>query len=237
MTKESKPVVLAIDAAGLASSVAVGVADVIASIERSDKMHAQAESLLPMVDRALNRAGLTPAALDLVAVTVGPGGFTGIRVGLAAARGIALATGALLIGVTSFDAVAVTHARRGCFLLVVLESRRADLFVQLFGPQFDPISEPAAITPAELGDVLDARIGAAPLVIAGDATQRAAVWLSHRAKTAILDHSPPDAVGASRAALCRLRLGKQNYGARPLYIRSPGVTLSAKDHVSGIGPA
>jgi tRNA threonylcarbamoyladenosine biosynthesis protein TsaB len=237
MTKESQPVVLAIDAAGLASSVAVAVGHVIASTERSEKMHAQAESLLPMVDRALNRVGLTPAALDLVAVTVGPGSFTGIRVGLAAARGIALATGALLIGVTSFDAVAVTHAHHGCFLLVALESRRADLFVQLFGPQCDPIGEPAAIMPAELGDVLDARIGAAPLLIAGDATQRAAVWLSHRADTAIVNDSAPDAVGASRAALCRLRRGRRNYTARPLYLRLPGVTLPAKDHVSGFGPA
>lgn len=229
MTKESQPVVLAIDAAGLAASVAVGVGDAIAYAERSEKMHVQAESMLPMVDRALNRVGLTPAALDLVAVTVGPGSFTGIRVGLAAARGIARATGALLIGVTSFDAVAVTHANRGCFLLVALESRRADLFVQLFDPQCDPIGEPAAIMPAELGDVLDARIGAAPLLIAGDATQRAAVRLSHRADTAIVSVSPPDAVGVSRAALWRWRVGGQNYTARPLYLRSPGVTLSAKD--------
>ena len=68
-------------------------------------MHGQAEALLPMVDACMREAGQVPAAIDLVAVTVGPGSFTGIRVGLAAARGMALATGAQLIGVTSFEAV------------------------------------------------------------------------------------------------------------------------------------
>jgi tRNA threonylcarbamoyladenosine biosynthesis protein TsaB len=221
----------------LVCSVAVTVGDVITYTERVDSTHGQAERLLPMADRALNRAGLSPAELDLVAVTVGPGSFTGIRVGLAAARGIALATGARLMGVTSFDAVAVTHATRGRFLLVALESRRENLFVQLFGPQCDPIGEPAAIIPAELGDDVNATVGAMPLLIAGDAAHRAAVLLSSRADTTILNDSPPDAVGALRAALRRPQSGEQINTARPIYLRSPGVTPAAKHREPGLGSA
>src|SRR6266851_9911888 len=95
----SQPVILALDSAGLACSVAVALGDRVLGAERIEGMHGQAEALLPMVDRAMRKAGLPPAALDLVAATVGPGSFTGIRVGLAAARAIALATGARLIGV------------------------------------------------------------------------------------------------------------------------------------------
>ena len=190
-----------------------------------------------MVDRALSRTGLPPEALDFVAVTVGPGSFTGIRIGLAAARGIALATDARLIGVTSFEAVAAARAKGGWFLLVALESRREDLFVQLFDPRCDPIGEPAAIMPAELDDVVNRAIGAVPLLVAGDAAQRAAAALSSRAAATVLNDSPSDAIGALRAALCRLHPHAQHIAARPVYLRSPGVTLAPKHRNPGLGPA
>src|SRR6516165_10088677 len=88
-----EPIVLALDSAGLGCSVLVAVGETVLAVERSAAMHGQAERLLPMVDTVVRKSGLSPAALDIVATTTGPGSFTGIRVGLAAVRGIALATG------------------------------------------------------------------------------------------------------------------------------------------------
>jgi tRNA threonylcarbamoyladenosine biosynthesis protein TsaB len=222
----SQLIVLALDAAGLACSVAVGVGERIVADERIETVHGQAEALLPLVDRAMRVAGRVPAALDLVCVTVGPGSFTGIRVGLAAARGIAVATGARLIGVTSFDAVAVEAARSDCsegrFLLIALESRREDLYVQFFDAHRDPFREPAAIMPATLGDAVNATIGKRPLLIVGDAAQRAGAALAQRPDITVLKDSAPGAVGAWRAALRLLRLGKPDT-TRPLYLRPPDV--------------
>jgi len=223
----SRPIVLALDAAGSGCSVAVGVGEQIVNIERVQISQRQAERILPMADDVLSRARLPPSALDLVAVTVGPGSFTGIRVGLAAAKGITLATGARLVGVSSFDAVAAIHAKPGCFLLVALESRREDLYVQLFGTRCDPVGKPATIA-AGLADLVRAAIGEAPLRIAGDAAPRAAALLAGRPLTTVLRDSPSDAVGTLRAALYQLRRGEQNSAARPLYIRTPNVTLSAE---------
>lgn len=238
MTDEgSQPVGLAVDAAGMACSVAVAVGDLVAYAERAEGTYGQAEKLLPMVDRALDRAGLTPAALDLLAVTVGPGSFTGIRIGLAATKGIALATGARLIGVTSFDAVAATRTAPGCFLLVALESRREDLFVQLFGPQGNPVGKPAAVIPARLDGFVNAAIGGAPLHIAGDAAQRAAVLVSQRPDTIVLSESPPDAIGALRAALRKRHVSGRNIAAQPLYLGLPGVTLRAEHLNPDLGRA
>lgn len=222
-----RPIVLALDAAGSGCSVAVGVGERIVNIERVEITHGHAERILSMADDALSRAGLPPSALDLVAVTVGPGSFTGIRVGLATAKGITLATGARLAGVSSFDAVAAVHAKPGCFLLVALESRREDLYVQLFGTRCDSVGKPAT-TAAGLADLVHAAIGKAPLRIAGDAAPRAAVLLAGRPLTTVLEDTPPDAIGALRAALCQLRRGEENTAARPLYIRTPNVTLSAE---------
>jgi tRNA threonylcarbamoyladenosine biosynthesis protein TsaB len=221
----SRRVVLALDAGGAMCSAAVAIDDILASAERCESPRGQAEILLPMADRVLSEAGLSPAALDLLAVTVGPGSFTGIRIGLAAARGIAVATGARLIGVTSFDAVAVGAERPNQWLLVALESRREDLYVQFFDPWHCPVGEPAAMRPQMLGDTVNAVIGVVPLMIAGDAAQRAAASLSRRADITVLQDSAPDAVGALRAALRHLRSDEGTRTAKPFYLRPAGVTL------------
>jgi tRNA threonylcarbamoyladenosine biosynthesis protein TsaB len=240
MTREgSGPVVLAIDSAGLACSAVVAVGDTILSTERVETRHSQAEALMPMVDAAMRKAGLPPAALDLVAATVGPGSFTGIRVGLAAARGIALATGAQLVGVSSFEAVAASLAQGlaqpDCgdvqFLLIALESRREDLYVQLFARPWNPVGPPASMMPAALGEAMNAAVGAAPLLIAGDAAQRAALVLSNCADTIIVEDSAPDAIGVLRAGLHRWRSGAVD-APRPLYLRPPDVTLPSSSRAS-----
>jgi tRNA threonylcarbamoyladenosine biosynthesis protein TsaB len=221
-------VILAIDTAGSACSAAVAVGDTILSAERLESRHGQAEALMPMVDAAMRKAGLSPAALDLVAATVGPGSFTGIRVGLAAARGIALATGAQLVGVSSFEAVAAGLGAPDCgdvpLLLVALESRREDLYVQLFDSSCNPVGQPASIMPAALGEAVKVAVGAAPLLIAGDAAQRAALALSKRADTFVAEDSAPDAVGVWRAGLRRWRSEAVDM-PRPVYLRPPDVTL------------
>ena len=231
MTDAGSPrLVLALDSVGLACTVAVGLGEKVVAEERIDTMHGQAEALLPLVDKTMREAGQIPAALDLVVATVGPGSFTGIRVGLAAARGITLATGARLLGVTSFDAVAVGAAQSNCletrFLLVALESRREDFYVQFFSPHGDALREPAAIMPFLFRKAVAETIGVNPLLIAGDAAKRAVAALEQRRDTAILEDSAPGAVGALRAGLRLLRLGKAADAPRPLYLRSPDVTLS-----------
>jgi tRNA threonylcarbamoyladenosine biosynthesis protein TsaB len=227
----SNPVILAIDAAGSACSVAVGVGETVLCAERIATVHGQAEALLPMIDAAMREAAVRAAELDLVATTVGPGSFTGIRVGLAAAHGIALAIDRQLIGVTGFEAVSIGIAGpdRNCagFLLVALESRREDLYVQLFDGSCEPIEEPAAVMPATLGEAVNGTIGAAPLLIAGDAAQRAARIFSERPFTTILEESAPNAVGVLQAALRRWRLREPIDRPHPLYLRPPDVTLSS----------
>ena len=220
---------LALDSAGLACSVAVSLGEEVVAEERIGTTHGQAEALLPLVDKVMREAGQAPAALGLVVATVGPGSFTGIRAGLAAARGIALATGARLLGVTSFDAVAVGAAQSNCletrFLLVALESRREDLYVQFFDPHGYALREPAAIMPFMFREAVAATIGANPLLLAGDAAQRAAPALAQRPDTAVLEDSAPGAIGTLRAGLRLLRLGSAADAPRPLYLRPPDVRL------------
>lgn len=225
---DARRLILALDAAGLACSVAVGFEDRILADKRVDSLYGQAEILVSLVDKAMCEARVEPAALEVVVATIGPGSFTGIRVGLAAARGIALATGAQLIGVTGFEAVGAEVARgdrpKSHALLIALESRRKDLYVQFFDPDGHRHGEPAAVMPCVLGEAASAAIGAQPLLIAGDASRRAAAALPQRTNILVVKDSAPSAVGALRVGLRRLRQGEATRAARPLYLRPPDVT-------------
>jgi tRNA threonylcarbamoyladenosine biosynthesis protein TsaB len=211
--------------------------------------HGHAEALFPMVERVMDRAGLSPSQLDAVAVAIGPGGFTGIRVGLAAAHGIALATGARLVGVTSFAAVAArAAATRGGHcpaLLVAIDSRRADLYVQLFASDATaPLGPPQALLPVHLADFVASlapgsasgfAVGA-PLLIAGDAAAAAAAALEERVGCVIAADSAPDAEGVAAAALRQLRGAPPAGPVRPLYLRPPDVTLPPRRRPASAAP-
>jgi len=185
--------------------------------------YGHAEALLPMVESAMNRAGLRPDDLDIVAVCTGPGGFTGLRAGIAAAHGIALATGARLVGVPAFAAVAAARGseseERPGALLVALDTRRRDIYVQLFDSARRPLGTAEAISAESLPGWVAAAIGAAPLVVAGDAAAAAAAALAERPLLTAEPDSPTDARGVASAGL------RSRSPARPLYLRAPDVTL------------
>jgi tRNA threonylcarbamoyladenosine biosynthesis protein TsaB len=212
------PRILALDTAGSACSVAVADGDRLLAARRQDMRHGHAEALMPMVDAAMREAGLAASELDAVAVSLGPGGFTGIRVGLAAAHGIALAAGARLIGVSSFAAVA---APLGGQLLVAIDSRRADLYVQLLNPD----SEPGAVTPDRLAEWLTAHGVSGAVAVAGDAAEAAAEALPGRAHA--LPATAPDARGVLAAARKILADGADPTPPRALYLRPPDVSFAA----------
>src|SRR5262249_39328456 len=101
--------VLAIDTALDACSAAVLDTGAIIASETKIMTRGHAEALMPLIARVMDRAGVDFRELDRVAVTTGPGSFTGLRVGIAAARGIALATGKPAVGLTTLAAFAAPH--------------------------------------------------------------------------------------------------------------------------------
>ena len=230
MSETRAPVVLAFDTAGSACSVAVERGTRVLAHERREMRHGHAEALLPMIDRVMTAAECAPADIGVVAATAGPGGFTGIRAGLAAAHGLALATRARLVGISSFTAVAGLLADNDARLLVALDSRRDDLYVQLFDIQADTLSEPEALPL----DCLAAWVGEDELAIAGDAAELAATALSGRPGVRVLPNSAPDALGV--LAALRRWPERADPVARPLYLRPPDVSFPKPRVGSGRRP-
>jgi tRNA threonylcarbamoyladenosine biosynthesis protein TsaB len=209
--------ILAMDAAAAACSVALWRKGEILASRESPMDRGHAEALMPLVQEAMAATGLAFADLGQVAVGVGPGSFTGIRIALAAARGIALAANLPVVGIDSFNAVAAAipaPALGARSLLVVIDSKRRELFGQYFDCHRLALGEPLVLEAA----ALLARRPAGPLLVAGDGA---------RHLPAAPDMTCAEGTGRPDArAIARLAAeGRVILGARPLYLRPPDVTL------------
>lgn len=142
-------IVLAIDTAGVDCSVAVydTAKDAVLARAQETLGKGHAERLAAMLDDVMREAALTPDALDLIGVTVGPGSFTGIRVGVAAARGLALALGISAIGVTTLEVLAETARRAGetGAIIAAIDAKRGEVYLQPFDQNGDATAEPQAM--------------------------------------------------------------------------------------------
>jgi tRNA threonylcarbamoyladenosine biosynthesis protein TsaB len=175
-----------------------------------------------MISAALAEAGLSIADIDRFAVTTGPGSFTGIRVGIAAVRGFALATGKPAVGFSTLAlyAAAARSTSGNRAVMAALEAKGGEVYAQLFDASGFPVSDPSVADPAAIGHIaFDA--GAVLAGSGADAVVSAspAGWLTiaHR-------HSAPD----MRALLdLASNPGSSAAPPRPLYIRAPDAVPAA----------
>src|SRR6267378_7679135 len=128
--------VLAIDTALEACSAAVfDTSSGIAATETRGMARGHAEAVMPLIARVMAKAGFEFADLDRIAVTTGPGSFTGLRVGISAARGIALAAAKPAIGLTTLAGFAAPHIAADDVMAVVaaIDARHDHVYLQVFG--------------------------------------------------------------------------------------------------------
>lgn len=224
---------LALDAAGAACSAALWRDGVIVAHRFAAMRRGQSEHLVPMIEAVMAAADTPYTSLEALAVTVGPGGFTGVRIGLATARGLALALHRPLLGVSNFEAVAAAvpaAERAGRVLAVVIDSKRHELYVQAFAPPEDgagggaarPLGPGAVVAP----EALAAWLPPGPVRLAGDAVAVALAAVQAARPDARPASSPGLADAARVATLAAARPLPQS-GAdlpQPLYLRAPDVT-------------
>lgn len=189
--------ILAIDAALGPCSVAVTRGREVLAFAREDRPQQQAKQLVLLIESTLREAGLAYAQLSLIVSTVGPGTFTGLRIGLAAARGIGFATGIPVQGAGTLACAALAAGGEDP-VLALLNAGKGEVYAQAFTlSPFAPLKE-AALTLAE------AATAAHPGLRVADALPdaRHAAFLAHTAPGLLL---PPE----------------------PLYIRPPDAKLPA----------
>jgi tRNA threonylcarbamoyladenosine biosynthesis protein TsaB len=218
------PTILGIDASRAACSAAVLRGGILLAAGGQAMARGQAEVLPPTIERVLAKAGIVHSAIDAIAVPVGPGSFTGIRIALAASRGLALVTGARLVGIDGF-AAALEAAGAIRPALVAIETGRGSYFVRRFDS--DPAGDTAVaileadaltvlapagrfdlVAPAELETAFAARTDAIRKPVALVELAQAAARIAARILAS-------DGRGPDGAAL----------PARPLYVAPPAITM------------
>ena len=224
--------ILGFDTATSAFSAAVWEDGRIAARRFEPMSRGQSERLMPMVREVLSEAGADFPDLDLLAVTTGPGAFTGLRIGLAAARGMALAGDLACFGVTTLDAVAAGVSeteRQKANVLVVLDSKRAEVYAQAFRSDLRPLSEAQALMPADLAALTANGEGDADRVlVAGDGAGQVIQALKDKGIEAVLSTAPgvPDAATVAAIAAERWSSDQPAEPLRPLYLRPPDAKAS-----------
>jgi len=195
-----------------------GALELASAMERFETGHA--ERLVPMIGEAMERAGLAFSDIDEIAVTIGPGTFTGTRIGIAAARSFALATGARTGGYSSL-AVMAGVARRDIasdLMAVVVDARRGEVYAQLFGRDGGRLP----LSPPQLLKVSDAALmgGSERIMFVGSAASAVAeaAIASGRPAEASLPDLLPDAVALAHIAAAG---APSDEPLVPLYLRPP----------------
>jgi tRNA threonylcarbamoyladenosine biosynthesis protein TsaB len=209
--------ILAVDTTFGACSAAVLEGEQAIARHRVAMERGHAEALAPMVDEIMKEAGLDFAALDLLAVTTGPGTFTGQRIGLAFMRALKVALKRPLTGVTSLAAMAAqAMAETGAPAAAALhDARRGEVYLEICGPN----PRPTSIEPFEKSvEILNG--AGCGLALAGTAAK--AVMAAMTGEATLTDILAPDAVWAGRLALA---LPRSDEAPHPLYLRPPDAKL------------
>jgi tRNA threonylcarbamoyladenosine biosynthesis protein TsaB len=212
--------VLAIDTAlGACSAAMLDTERADATAHESLAMQrGHAEALMPLIKRVMERAGFAFADLDRIAVTTGPGSFTGLRVGIAAARGLRLAAAKPVVGLTTLAAYAAPFIAADDTLPVVaaIDARHNHVYLQVFGPGGRSIVAPRV---ASMREALRASAIGTPRLTGTAANLLAAAWPSaERPPSAVVQSAAPDIDWVARLGAAASATG---VAPKPLYLRPP----------------
>lgn len=212
--------VLAIDTALDACSAAVLDTDrqAIVASETLTMRRGHAEAVMPLIARVMDRAAIEFSELDRIAVTTGPGSFTGLRVGISAARGIALAAGKPAIGLTTLAAFAAPHIAEDDTLPVVaaIDARHDHVYLQVFGPGGRTLVAPKV---SSLREAVRAALSGPARIVGSAATLIAAAWPKTEPPPATIDQrGAPDISWIARLAAAA---ADSPGSPKPLYLRAP----------------
>jgi tRNA threonylcarbamoyladenosine biosynthesis protein TsaB len=186
--------------------------------ESQPMQRGHAEALMPLIARVMKTSGLAFAALDRIAVTTGPGSFTGLRVGLSAARGIALAAAKPVVGLTTLTAYAAPVVAENAEhpIISAVDARHGQVYFQAVGGDGSPLIKPKV---APIEEALEAsRFGNVHLVgnaakILGDR------WPTQAPPPFRIDRQPaPDIIWVAWVGAA---VSPETAPAKPYYLRAP----------------
>ena len=147
--------ILAIDSSSLVASIALADSDTIIAEYTINLKKTHSQTLLPMINEVFNITGIDKKELKAVAVTGGPGSFTGLRIGVATAKGIALALNIPIINIPTVKAMAFNYNHCNKLLCPIMDARRNQVYTGIYrctGEELEEILPACATSIDELMD-------------------------------------------------------------------------------------
>jgi tRNA threonylcarbamoyl adenosine modification protein YeaZ len=212
--------ILAIDTA--LDACAVGVLDTESTTMLAQQSllmkRGHAEALVPLIAQVMAQSGVGYAALDRIAVTTGPGSFTGLRVGLSAARGIAMAAGKPVVGLTTLTAFAapLVSENAGAPIISAIDARHDHVYYQVVAGDGTTLSKPKV---APIDEVFDALHHGAPRLVGNAARLLADRWPADAPAPLLVADAPAPEI--AWVAWLGAAVTPGNAPARPYYLRPP----------------
>lgn len=217
-------IILGLDTSHNKCSVAISDGDKVISSLVSNNPSAQAEELILMIEQTMLGASLSYNDINYMAACKGPGSFTGIRIGLAAARGIAMASKIPPIAVSSFEAInfrTLHAAKKFDHSIVLINAYRGQIYAQSFDPKGMPTSQPSLIDLENVQDYVKQFKGI--VAVSGSGLESMETL---PANAILLPRFPhPEAKSICRLANMQLERGIYSSDLSPLYIRLPDAKL------------
>lgn len=212
--------ILALDTAldACAAAILDTVSGKLVAQQSQPMKRGHAEALMPLIARVMKEAGLPFAALDRIAVTTGPGSFTGLRVGLSAARGIALAAGKPVVGLTTLSAYAAPLVSENGEHPVIsaIDARHDQVYFQVVSGDGGSLIPPKV---ASIAEALEASRFGAPRLVGNAAQILAERWPDEAPPPVGVDEQPaPD---IAWVAWLGAAADPNTAPARPFYLRPP----------------
>ena len=177
----------------------------------------QAEALVPMIEHVLSDCDVSYSMLDRIAVTVGPGSFTGVRVGIATARALGFAASKMTVGIPTTEVLAATAPEKDRRILAAIDTKRGDLYVQMFNRDRSPIGN---INVVDLEN-LKLWAGPDPVTVVGDGAVIALPALGPNASASSAGPLP-NVTNLAELASTREPTSETLV---PVYARSPDATI------------
>lgn len=223
--------ILGLETATDVVSVALGRdGELLASLEVRRPRH-HAELLVPMVEDLCRRSGCDLDQITRIAVDVGPGLFTGLRVGIATATALARGLDVDIVGISSLEILACAHVDLGCDLVPVLDARKAEVYHARFSPDGESLALRRPMAVASLEDLLSELVDVdADLALVGAGAHRYRNELEARGHRVVARPATMYPSAATLALVAMAPTHRERFGPpdaiRPHYLRAPDAEIS-----------
>lgn len=220
--------ILGLDSCNQKCSVAIYENNTLLAEKHCNEPNKQAEILFSLIENVLLDSSLVYSDINFLAVTTGPGSFTGVRIGLSAAQGIIIASNILPIGITTLEAVnfcAMEYVRNYDYSIVLMNAYRMQLYAQIFDINGNSISAPCLIDVDYLNEYLDNIKG--KIVIIGSGLEFISESILNSNRIIAIPRFPnSEARTVAQLAYRKILSNNYNRNIVPLYIRPPDAKLS-----------